>query len=408
MSEQFCVMNVQKRHRCDVKGLQDEANRTADKYKNEVNPEKKDENEWLVRSDNWHDAINRILAKDGIPERRDSVVLLTSVYSASPEWFAKRIDENGHEETDEEVRSRTLAYFEKCLEHAKSRGEVINAVIHFDETTPHMQVAAVPVVEVPDTKYKPVEKKDEKGETVLDDEGNPVYERYESGKCEGQVKYKREKVLDADGKPVTHKGLNAGFIIGNRVKMSKEQTRFYEECGKQFGMSRGEIRIEDPDEAKRRLDEAELKASMIVAQAEYEGETVRDDIVARGKDEADEILRKARHKSLEIRAEASQVRSDAFSALKTVTGILEEVEALRTLFMASQSEDEDTPMVKFMKSVPWKKPDGTKGNMFEAYQSWLKREKSVELDKQARLERVRQMAEDATRQLGDTGMEYGE
>ena len=36
MSEKYCVMNMKKNKRADVKGLQDEANRTAEKYKNEI------------------------------------------------------------------------------------------------------------------------------------------------------------------------------------------------------------------------------------------------------------------------------------------------------------------------------------------------------------------------------------
>ena len=67
-----------------------------------------------------------------------------------------------------------MQYFASCLQwEMDNKGQVINAVIHMDEDTPHMQVATVPIVAVSDMKSVPVMVKNEKGEEVqaLDKKG---------------------------------------------------------------------------------------------------------------------------------------------------------------------------------------------------------------------------------------------
>lgn len=227
----YCVMNTQKRRACDVSGLQAEANRELepDEYKNQIDPARTPDNIYLIRSDDWHASIAEVLQGAGVEANKNSVVLLTSVYTASPDWFQSH--------TPDEIRS----YFETCLEFEKAnRGEVINAVIHMDETTPHMQVATVPVVDVPTKTCEQVGV-------------------YTTGKSKGKPKYRRTVATDEAGNVITHKGLNAGYVIGNKVKMSKTQTAFWETCGKPYGMERGECRVEETAEARERLSEVEYQ-----------------------------------------------------------------------------------------------------------------------------------------------------
>ena len=150
------------------------------------------------------------------------MVLITSVYSASPEWFEGK------------SRDEILEYFSKCLEFEQRKGEVINATVHFDETTPHMQVATVPVLDVPTVVCHPIAQKDAEGNVILDDEGNEVPERDKKGR----LKYKRTTLME-NGQIVTHKGLSAKTVFGNKVKMSKTQTEFYEMCGKPLAWNVG-------------------------------------------------------------------------------------------------------------------------------------------------------------------------
>lgn len=358
-----CVMNMAKRHRADVKGLQQEANREHDdatKYKGEVDLAKSVDNAFLVKSDDWNKSVDDTLSKYGVKESRNSVVLVTSVYTASPEWFKEHPEQTARD------------YFEACLEYERrTKGEVISAVIHYDETTPHMHVATVPVVEVQDEVCVPVVMKDADGNDMTDDMGDPIYERYASGKSAGKVKYRREKAVDDAGNPITHVGLSAKQVFGNRVAMSRRQTEFFEECGKPFGMERGEIRVETTKDAREHLTEAKFrakviarnaddKAQRIVAQAEKDAEALeeRSERVLRGaKREAQQIVADAK-KSAQIEREgltrASEEIARAREELNAREAQIErrELEIMRAPIYATKRVIEVAKRSKAYKDTP--------------------------------------------------------
>lgn len=260
MAGNYCVMNVKKNKNAAVKKLQMEANRELKNYKNDVVPDRSNLNKFFVKCDDWNKKINEVLESEGIEKKENSVVLLTSVYAYSPEW--------GEGKSREEI----LSYFEKCVAFEQRKGVVISAVVHFDETTPHLHCATIPIADVPDQIAVPVVKKDEDGNALMDETGSPIYERYEKGKSKGKIKYKRINKTDENGNVQTHRGLNAKYIIGNKVRMSRMQTEFWETCGKPCGLSRGEIRVEDGEESRKRLDEADYKAKRIVERAKEQAE----------------------------------------------------------------------------------------------------------------------------------------
>lgn len=297
MSEKYCVMNMKKNKRADVKHIQKEANRELEEYKNDVKKELTHTNYYFVKTDDWNEKITEILEENGLEENDKSVVLITSVYSASPEWFKDK------------SRDEVIAYFEKCLEFEQRKGEVINAVIHFDETTPHMQVATVPVVDVPTVMCSVIPKRDEKGNVVLDDEGNEVPDRDKKGR----LKYKRTRIME-NGQMVTHKGLSAKTVFGNKVKMSKTQTEFYEMCGKPFGLERGEIRVEDAETAKEHLTEAQYKAEQIIKDAEVQAQAVKDKAIALARANMDYITQ--RTLELQTQEDDLKAREDVLKAQK--------------------------------------------------------------------------------------------
>lgn len=317
MSENYCVMTMAKRHRNDVRGLQAEANREYDdpkKYKNNVDLSKSHENVFFAKSDDWQKSIDEVLEANGIQENRNSVVLITSVYSVSPGWF------------DTHTEDEAMEYFRTCFEYEKqTKGEVINCVLHKDESTWHMQVATVPVTLVQDVKCTPKTVKDKQGNPVLDDNGRPIIDTYKKGKSKGKPIYERKPVVDDQGRPVYHTGLNAKVIFGNRIAMSKRQTHFFENCGKQFGMSRGEIRVEDDEVAKERLSEAEYKAEKIVEKAEEQAEDARKkaEEVAKGLKQLEDG-----RKALEASVERFRASQRAFERQKQES--IAEVEKART------------------------------------------------------------------------------
>lgn len=168
----FCVMNIQKRKRTDISGIQKEATRTATDYNNQVKPGMDALNINLIQSNAWMQDIQAEIDRAGAKTRSNSVVALDAIYTASGEFFKGKSNEECNQ------------YFRDCLEfHQRKFGHVISAVIHYDETTPHMHILSVP--------------------------------------------------LTQDGR------LSAREIVGNRTNLSRMQTEFFEQVGKEYGLARG-------------------------------------------------------------------------------------------------------------------------------------------------------------------------
>lgn len=188
----YGIMRVEKRGRADVYGIQLEANRTEEQHekglefdKSDIDWGKTDDNTFLVQTEQWNKEITKVTkqieTESGKKTRKDAVVLLDGLFTASPEFFANK--------SDDEIKK----YFEDCLDfYVKEycQGDetrVLNAVIHLDEATPHMQVASIPV--------------------YTSESGNR---------------------------------LNAKIIMGNKTDYRKRQDRFFEAVSEKYGLERGE------------------------------------------------------------------------------------------------------------------------------------------------------------------------
>lgn len=188
----YGIMRVEKRGRADVYGIQLEANRTVEQHEKGLDFDKSDidwnktrDNIFLIQTEHWNKAITKVTkqieSETGKKTRKDAVVLLDGLFTASPEFFEGK--------TTQEIKK----YFEDCLEfYVKEfcqgdKTRVLNAVIHLDETTPHMQVASIPV-------------------------------------------YTSE----------SRNRLNAKIIMGNKTDYRKRQDRFFEAVSEKYGLERGE------------------------------------------------------------------------------------------------------------------------------------------------------------------------
>lgn len=294
----FCFANFQKNHSNSVTNLQREANREFEdpkQYKNDVRLEKSDQNFYFAKSENWKNSIDDILEKYGIKKRKDSVVLTTTIYGFSEGWEAALYAKGLSQESVEEQKKQ---YFQKCFEFENTRGKCINFVVHVDEAGMwHAHAATVPITEVPIKKMKP----------VLDKDGNP--KRLKNDKLKYDYDYKK----DAEGNILKRYALNAKAIFGSRRKMSEEQTRFYESCGKPFGMERGECRIDDTEEdRKKHLSEVEYRHT---ARAKEKAKKIVDDArdtVLKMKEEEREKLRAANRTLREANQQAEKIINDAY------------------------------------------------------------------------------------------------
>lgn len=136
----YCIMNVDKQRRSAIHGLQLEANRQQGDNRefdnSDIDVSRTADNIFLRRCDSWNREITQQIKAAGVKERKDSIVGITGVYTASAEWF------------DTHPKSEWMAYFSDCLAfHDKVYGHCINAVIHMDEDVPHMQCVSVPLLQ---------------------------------------------------------------------------------------------------------------------------------------------------------------------------------------------------------------------------------------------------------------------
>lgn len=168
----FCIMRTEKRKKSDLSGIQKENTRTATEYNNRVAPGMDIFNVVLKESNNWLQDINREIQAAGAKARSNSVMALDTIYTASPEFFQER------------TNAENDRFFQDCLKfHNEHFGHIISAVVHYDETTPHLHVISVP--------------------------------------------------LTKDNR------LSARDVIGNKSRMSKTQDAFFEQVGRGYGLERG-------------------------------------------------------------------------------------------------------------------------------------------------------------------------
>lgn len=143
----FAIHRVEKCKKTAVFGLQIEANRTVADHEKGRNFDKSDI-DWErtklnqhfkgLHCQNWSEGISQELKKAGITKapKSNAVVLLDGLYTASPEWFEGK------------SKAEIIDFFKDCLKfHIQHYGKPLNAVIHWDEKSPHLAVASVPIIE---------------------------------------------------------------------------------------------------------------------------------------------------------------------------------------------------------------------------------------------------------------------
>lgn len=233
----FCVMNIQKRKKNDITGIQREATRTATEYNNQVQPGMDIFNVNLIQSNNWMQDIQAEIDQAGAKTRSISVVALDAIYTASGDFFKGK----SNEENDQ--------FFRDCLEfHQRKFGHVISAVIHYDETTPHLHILSVP--------------------------------------------------LTQDGR------LSAREIVGNRANLSRMQTEFFEQVGRGYGLERG-VQM-DGQEKKKRITAQEHKLREVTAEKQKQLEELG--AIEHSKQSARERATRAREQAEQQQAENNRLR----------------------------------------------------------------------------------------------------
>lgn len=235
----FCIMRTEKRKRTDLGGIQRENTRTATEYNNKVSPGMDIFNVTLKESSNWLQDINNEIKAAGAKTRSNSVLALDTIYTASPDFFQGKTNQQNDD------------FFKDCLQfHQEHFGHIISAVIHYDETTPHLHVISVP--------------------------------------------------LTKDNR------LSARDVIGNKAKMSKTQDAFFEQVGRGYGLERG-IHM-DGQEKKQHISAQEHKLREIKQQIAREQEKL--EAIEHSEETARTRAQEFKQKAAELQKQIEQLQEE--------------------------------------------------------------------------------------------------
>ena len=300
----FCIMRTEKRKKSDLNGIQKENTRTATEYNNKVSPGMSIFNVVLKESNNWLQDINKEIQAAGAKTRSNSVLALDTLYTASPEFFQGKTNQQNDN------------FFKDCLQfHEAHFGHVISAVIHYDESTPHLHIISVPLTE--------------------------------------------------DGR------LSARDVIGNRAKMSKAQDQFFEQVGKSYGLERG-IHM-DGQEKRQHISAQEHELREIrqkIARGQEELEAVEHSV-----ETARTRAQTARQTATELQKEVEQLQADRqwqHNSLKKLVGACSErSKELRGLNNAIRQKQRELEAIKEdVEEVKGYLTEGQQNRLAEINREW--------------------------------------
>lgn len=226
----YGIMRTEKRSRSDVYGIQIEANRTQEDHLKgrEFNGSNIDwslteRNIYLIpKNDNWNKTITDTLEQYNIKARKNSVVLLDTIYTASADFFEGK------------TQTEIVDYFQACLEfHKRTYGtHIINAVIHFDELGAN--------------------------------NGNGSFKN-DDGTYKGANYHLHIATIPIVQKNGTY-SLSARDLMGGRSEYRKKQDDFYSQVSSLWGLERGEVK--DYGEIRKHLNKMEYEVQEMQIKAQ--------------------------------------------------------------------------------------------------------------------------------------------
>ena len=138
---QYGILRFHKYKGPEIGQIEAHNERTKEKYASnpDIDPARKHLNfNLLTPPTKYRTEAERQIWEAGCRTRKDSVRLVETLITASPEFF--------HGKSQQEIR----AYFERALAFMKTKQNpdtFVSAVVHMDEKTPHMHLCFVPITE---------------------------------------------------------------------------------------------------------------------------------------------------------------------------------------------------------------------------------------------------------------------
>ena len=164
-------------------------------------------------------------------EKKKSVAFEGMIITSDTEFFERLGWKKG-----EDTPYAVMEFFNRCYEFALQtigyKGtdkNILSAVIHVDEKTPHLQLYYIPVV---DTAKKKVYEKGADGKVLRNEKGSPVQKKDEHGKSVYEyVSLEQPKLCSSD----------FWGERGGQLSYGNLQDSFHEQIGVHYGLDRGEV-----------------------------------------------------------------------------------------------------------------------------------------------------------------------
>ena len=207
----------------------------------------------------WRDICKKLNVTNADKLKKNAVAFEGMVITSDKEYFTKLGYVPG-QEPPEKVKE----FFDKSYEFVKQEvgfkgtdKNILCASVHYDETTPHLQVYYVPIV---DSWKEKVLKKDENGKVVKNEKGSPIQERDSNGKLIwNEIKDSEQRKLSRDSF-WKNKGGNKSY--------TQMQDRYYEQISKEYGLGRGEKGSTREHTTKQEWEQKKLNQEIVAKRKE--------------------------------------------------------------------------------------------------------------------------------------------
>jgi len=265
----YAIMRAQKLKAHQIHFSQNHNERNHKSYSNnDINLEKTKDNYHLIESKNFSNSTERIIQKNykGVKTiRKDAVKNIELIFTSDKKFFDSLTEENERK------------FFEKSLEFAKEYfGEknIFSAIVHKDETTPHMHINLVPITENGKLSAKEIigNRKDlERMQDKYFEKISKSFPELERGKKK-EITNKLHKSLEEFKKETAEKVQNYNY----KLEEKKEIQKIYQSAKGNILNSKVSIEKEDLKKITRKALEV-TQADLVIDKYKKENEKLKDE-----------------------------------------------------------------------------------------------------------------------------------
>lgn len=207
----------------------------------------------------WQDTCKDMNVTNSDKLRKNAIAFEGMVITSDRNFFEKLGYVPGQEPAD-----KVKEFFDQSYEFAKQEigfkgtdKNILSAVVHYDETTPHLQLYYIPIV---DSWKEKVLQRDENGKVVKNEKGSPVQAR------DGKGKLMWNTVTDSEQRKLSRDSFWKNK--GGNTSYTQMQDRFYEQISINYGLDRGERGSTREHTTKAEWEQQKLDKEIVVNRKE--------------------------------------------------------------------------------------------------------------------------------------------